>query len=129
MHSVKGGTKFQCTAETTKHQPPPPINNDRSLIGLIQSNDVALCTMLYIQELMIQLEIFVLLFTGVVCLPKQGRGLTPPWRGRGYSDVLNDGGGGVNKGSEFYKFRPLGKKKCYCYAKRSGVGKHFSGTI
>ena len=31
------------------------------------------------------------------------------------------GGGGVNKGSEFYKFRPLGKKKCYCYAKKSGV--------
>ena len=62
-------------------------------------------------------------------LPKQSRGLTPPWRGRGYSDVLNDGGGGVNKGSEFYKFRPLGKKKCYCYAKKSGGGKHFSGTI
>ena len=39
------------------------------------------------------------------------------------------GGGGVNKGSEFYKFRPLGKKKCYCYAKKSGGGKHFSGTI
>ena len=31
------------------------------------------------------------------------------------------GGGGVNKGSEFYKFRPLGKKKCYCYAKKSGL--------
>ena len=33
VHRYKGGTKFQCTAILEKHQPPPPINNDRPPIA------------------------------------------------------------------------------------------------
>jgi len=84
VHSVKGGQNFSARPKPQNTSPPPPINNDRSLIGLIQSSDVALCTMLYIQELMIQLEIFVLLFTGVVCLPKlTGQRANPALAGEG----------------------------------------------